>query len=243
MFTRSHISMSAAAPWLFIASLALAAAPLAAQRGGPLKPNPRIGREPPPAKGDTQPTPPTYPRPTNFTAQVYRGAGTVDFRWSRPPGATSVALLKASDPNGSFTAPSVMDTSGDWARDRSAAVGQTTYYKLVAMFPLPTGGNAASMSDVLKVTVPTGPVGPTQLQGASLEEGKVVLTWVGDPEAVGYSVWRLFGANREMMAEVGNKTTFTDLGGHRGITYRYAVFGTYADPNTSTEVFVDVTVR
>jgi hypothetical protein len=81
-------------------------------------------------------------------------------------------------------------------------------------------------------------------QSAEPAPGQITLRWYYDPEATGYSVWRWNGTNREKLVNVlggATRVTFTDSGAISGTTYRYSMFGKYADPNTVSQA--DITIK
>jgi len=246
---RAVLSLRAAAATTAIVAAALAsgASAASAQDEGPTI-KPRIVRTPADTSGGdtTSASASSYPAITSFTPAIYRGKPTVDFRWDGAAGASSMLLLKAPSANGPFDRVANAQYADHWARDPGGTVGSTAYYLVVAFYPGPSGPNSgSSKSAPVAVRIPTAPQGITGLTGSSPGSGTVILNWVRDPEAIGYDVWRWNGTNREAMFNLAgsNTTTFTDSRLAPGLTFRYMVFGRYADSNTSTDASVTVTVH
>lgn len=248
---RAVRSLRAAAVTTAIVAAALASGTSAASaqvdEGPTIKP--RIVRTPADTSGDTTAastaTSTAYPEVTSFTPTIYRGSTTVDFRWGGAAGSTSTVLLKGPSANGPFQRVANATYADHWARDPGGTVGSTAYYVVVAYYPGPSGPNTGSAKSApAAVSIPTGPQGITYLQGTSPGGGTVVLTWVRDPEAIGYDVWRWNGTNREAIYQLDAYTaTFTDRNLLAGHTFRYSVFGRYLDRNTSAHSDVSVTVH
>lgn len=186
-------------------------------------------------------------QPANVSVSITRGSEVVSFSWTGTPDAATIALVRSASPGGPFATPANVSYSDkNWARDYAAQVGVTQYYKVVASYP----GIGMLESAVLIATIPVGPRGPTGISATSPSRGVVTLSWVCDPEALGYHLLR--GIDHQPLDWVRpsgqsaplqiTACQYTDTGLYPGVTYRYRLVGTYVPAAGAPDALVSVTV-
>jgi len=84
-----------------------------------------------------------------------------------------------------------------------------------------TTGEQGPLSDPLTVTVPEPIAAPQTVQTTSNTAGSVGLSWSPtlDPDLAGYNIYR----DGELLADVGNRTEYTDTTAEPGKTYTYEI--------------------
>lgn len=98
-------------------------------------------------------------------------------------------------------------------------LGPGTYTYQVATYY--TTGEQGPLSDPLTVTVPEPIAAPQTVQTTSNTAGSVGLSWSPslDPDLAGYNIYR----DGELLADVGNRTDYTDTTAEPGQTYTYEI--------------------
>jgi hypothetical protein len=196
-------------------------------------------------------------------ARIYRGQPTIDLGWMGTDLAADVRILRSPAVAGPYQ--DISHTPGSESRPgffryRNATVGATEYYKIVAFYPsVPSYG--LMESDPIPVTIPVGPVGPTNLQAqspaqttqfVSKGQASVWITWTCDPEATSYSVMR-GPAGHGGLEWIKDSRGFPlkivgcaclDIFWPGNISeYDYKIVGNYPDEDTGSEKIITVTVR
>ncbi len=191
-------------------------------------------------------------------ARIYRGAPVVDLGWWGTDLALTTRVLRspvAAGPYYDITDAPKSEHRAGFFRYRNAVVGITEYYKVAAFYP-----SGPMESDPIEVTIPTGPVGPTNLTAespaktdryVSTGQASVWITWKCDPEATGYSVMRgpagsglAWITDSRGLPLVVNGCAFLDIFWPGNIpAYDYKVVGRYPDQDTSADAMITVPVH
>lgn len=195
------------------------------------------------------------------SARIYRGQPTVDLGWMGTDLALDVRILRSPAIGGPYVDISHTPKSESrpgFFRYRNATVGATEYYKILALYPNPVG---LLESDPVTVTIPPGPVGPTNLQAqspaqtnqfVSKGQASVWITWTCDPEATSYSVMRgpaghggleWIKDSRGFPLKIVGCACLDIFWPGNIAAYDYKIVGNYPDQDTSSEAMITVQAR
>ncbi len=157
----------------------------------------------------------------------------VNLSWNSDPGAANYTLERSLDDSSWKVLGS---TSGTTYSDTGLQAGTTYYFRIQASNVIGTSPYSAPVSAGTSAVAPGTPTG---LAAIVFANNQIFLSWNSEPNALNYYLERsLDGKNWQLIAGVGNQTSYNDTGLQSGTTYYYSVWAsnTIGSSNVSAPI-------